>query len=85
MTEREGKVVWFLHGMMAIRSDYWSPTGEPGRNFSVRFERRQGRAPESALTMDEDALVVAEIAEFVRRDFVLFGFGAIDVPFADGA
>lgn len=32
--------------------------------------------------MDEDALVVAEIAEFVRLDFVFLGFGVVYVAFA---
>ena len=30
--------------------------------------------------MDENALVVAEIAEFVRFDLVFLGFGVVDVP-----
>ena len=31
--------------------------------------------------MNEDALVVAEIAELVRLDFVFFGFVVIHIPF----
>ena len=31
--------------------------------------------------MDEDALVVTEIAQLVRLDFVLFDFGVVDVAF----
>ena len=36
----------------------------------------------TAFTMDKDALVVAEIAELVRFDFVLFGFVVIHVAFS---
>lgn len=32
--------------------------------------------------MDEDALVVAQVAELVRFDFVLLGFGVIRVALA---
>jgi hypothetical protein len=32
--------------------------------------------------MDEDALVVTEIAQFVRLDFVFFGFVVIHVSFS---
>lgn len=32
--------------------------------------------------MDEHALVVAEVAEFVQLDFVLLGFGVVHVAFA---
>jgi len=31
--------------------------------------------------VNQHALVVAEIAEFVRFDFVLFGFGVVDIAF----
>jgi hypothetical protein len=49
-----------------------SPPREPLGNASVEFQWRQCRAPEAALAVDEDALVVAKIAEFVRFDFVFF-------------
>jgi hypothetical protein len=35
----------------------------------------------TALTMDKDAFVVAEIAQLVRLDFMFFGFVVIHVAF----
>src|SRR5438552_3223516 len=52
----------------------------PARHRSVRFQRRQCHAPETAIAVNEDALVVAEIAEFVRLDSVLLCLGVVHVP-----
>src|SRR6266700_4133955 len=50
----------------------------PTRHRSVRFQRRQRHAPKSALAVNENALVIAEIAEFVRLDSVLLSLGVVD-------
>ena len=51
-----------------------SPPRKPFRDLSVRLQRRQGHAAKPALAVDENTLVVTEIAEFVRLDFVFLGF-----------
>src|SRR5205809_2907331 len=51
----------------------------PARHRAVRFQRRQSHAPKTALAVNEDALVIAEIAEFVRLDSVLLSLGVVDV------
>ena len=55
------------------------PPRKPHGYAPVGFEWRQGHSPKSAFAVDEDALVVAEIAEFVRLDFVFLGFGIVHV------
>jgi hypothetical protein len=54
------------------------------RGDSIRFQRWQSYMMNAVFAMNQDTLVVAEIAEFVHRDFVLRSFGVIDIPFADG-
>ena len=68
--------------MSALLSDELLPFRDPFRNVSVRLQRRKHYPTKASLTMDEDALVVAEIAKLVGFDFVFLGFGVIDVAFA---
>src|SRR6266581_8442392 len=51
----------------------------PGRQRAVRFQRWQRHTPKTALAVNQDALVIAEIAELVRLDSVLLGLGVVDV------
>lgn len=44
----------------------------PGRNFAVRFQGRKNRSFETALAMDDDALVFPKLTEQIRLNFVLF-------------
>jgi hypothetical protein len=55
---------------------------EPFRDRAVCFKWRQRYSAKAAFAVDEDTFVVAEIAEFVRFDFVFLGFGMIDVALA---
>ena len=63
----------------ASDSKHFSPPRKPFCNCSVRFERRERNPPKTPFAMDQNALVVAEIAELVRLDFVFLGFVVIYV------
>ena len=65
----------------ASDSKHFSPPRKPFSNCSVRFERRERNPPKTPFAMNQNALVVAEIAELVRLDFVFLGFVVIHIPF----
>lgn len=65
-----------------VRLKQPSPPRKPLCDFSIWLNWRQCHAAEAAFTVDEHALVVAEIAEFVRFDFVFLGFGVVHVALA---
>jgi hypothetical protein len=46
-------------------------------NAAVWFDWRQGHAAKVTLAVDEDALVIADIAELVQIDFMLLGLRAV--------
>ena len=56
------------------------PPREPFGYFPIRLQRWKRHSAKAVFAVDEDALVVTEIAELVWFDFVFFGFGIIDVP-----
>ena len=56
-----------------------APSRKPFRYVPVELQWRQGHSPKAALAVDEDALVVAQVAELVGFDFVFFGFRVVDV------
>ena len=55
---------------------------EPVGNSSICLQRRKRHTTKATFAMDEHAFVVAEVAEFVRFDFVFFGFGVVHVALA---
>src|SRR6185503_10369222 len=57
------------------------PPGKPFRDAAVCLKRRQRRPAKSPFTVDEHALVVAEVAELVGFDLVLLGFVVVHVAF----
>lgn len=59
-----------------------APARKPLCHCPLRFQRQENYTPKSSFTVDEDAFVVAEIAQFVRLDFVFLGFVVIDIAFA---
>ena len=76
-----------IHSKEGAPGVLWSgpsqpPPFEPGRDLSVRLQWREEDLLESILAMDQHALVVAEVAELVRFNFVFLGFGIIDVALA---
>ena len=58
------------------------PNRKPFCDARICLKRRQYHAAETAFAMDENTLVIAQVAELVRFDFVFFGFGVVHVAFA---
>ena len=52
------------------------------RDFSVSFQRRKRNPAETALAMNEDAFVIAQVTQFVWFDLVLFGRRIVHRPLA---
>src|SRR6266487_1879279 len=76
-----------IHSKERAAAVLWSgpsqpPPFEPGRDLSVRLQRREADLFESFLAMSHHALVVPEVAELVRLDFVLLGLGVIHISLA---
>jgi hypothetical protein len=69
-------------GAAIFDSKYFSPPRKPFRNRPVGLQRRKCYAAKTAFAVDNNALVVAEIAELVRLDFVFLGFVVIHVAFS---
>jgi hypothetical protein len=75
--EGEGDEHEAFEAVGGVRLQESAPARKPLCHCPVRFQRRQNNTPKSSLAVDEHAFVVAEIAELVRFDFVLVGFGEI--------
>jgi len=59
-----------------------SPPREPFGYCAVRLEWAERYAPKSPFAMNNNALVVAEIAKFMGFDLVFFGFVVIHIAFS---
>ena len=59
-----------------------SPPREPFGYCAVRLEWAERYAPKSPFAMNDNALMVAEIAELVWLNFVFFGFVVIHIAFS---
>lgn len=58
------------------------PPRKPLGDACVKFQRWERHAAKTAFAVDQNALVIAEIAEFVRLNFMFFGFVVIHISFA---
>ena len=81
-----GELVKLPSGRAAHRrsTEEPSPCGKPARDGTIRLQRWQVHTPMSALAMDEDALVIAQVAQNVRFDLVLVHLVVVPRAFAAG-
>ena len=71
-----------FHENKTDQSENLPPPRKPLCSSSIRFQWRERDLAESLFAVNQNTCVVAELAKFMRLDFVFLGFGIVDAALA---